>query len=567
MISEFWSCLKTFLIAHRKPLAIWTLFQVLLMATFQSVGLIKPDRDNVFASVAIQVAHVASFYSIVAYIGLAFNTHRKQSWLRQLPFSSATLFFVPVTILTTVSLWYFCTLNDLWRESYLSIGTSVIEFLFLLPFFNFFIIRRSVQPLLGAVVGAAITLSFLFAHETIFWQWNKAQYGLVAEIPYFLAFLAVSLLLEKECKSRVIILAIMAGLLPATFLLNAPLSEPRSLRQSVIDLKIFPTKAAINNFRSFATEAKHWKHEPGQHAVKWSVNRASQSFSRKFLSENDVNLFLKNILDHAQNFAILEQEREPFSYSDPFPLDPSNLGDTSKSFLLANWKDDPAYCHFLPRDLKSDYLAFALASKSCGQAIYDFFADHPYPHLDQVEIELLDSVLQSPRENMHKETRDAISRFIRNRSFPKEVDALYTKNSWYDLEPLSDEAVSLFKHYYLLKVRQRIAGWLQLDRQAFENAVIEATEKKNLSGQRQEGKDGYELFVTLRYLCLHLSKNCEGKSPPDQQGTLRYIVEKLRRSKGAESSGGVSEERFLLAQEILKMEHWPILENLEILSE
>jgi hypothetical protein len=208
-----------------------------------------------------------------------------------------------------------------------------------------------------------------------------------------------------------------------------------------------------------------------------------------------------------------------------------------------------------------------LASKACGQAIYDFFADHPYPHLDPVQMELLDSVLQASRENMQKETRDAIGRLLRNRSFPTEVDALYAKNNWYDLEPLSYEALTIFKHYYLLKVRQRIAGWLQLDRQAFEKALIEASKKKNVNGQSQEGKDGYELFSALRYLCLHLSKNCEGKTPPDQNGTLRYIVEKYMRSKGATGSGGVSEERFLIAQEILKMEHRPKIESLVMLSE
>ena len=498
-------------------------------------------------------------------ITLAFNTHRRESWIRQLPFSASSLLLVSLTIIGAASLWYFVTMGDTWREGYLHMGSTVVEFLFLLPFFNFFIIRRARQPILGAFIGALASFVFIFFHATILWQWNQAHYGLVAEVPYWIVLVAVCLLFEKESKRAALVVSAFAAAFPAMLALHASLSEPGSLKQVVADMKVYPTKAAVENFRAFATDGKYWKDEPGQHAIKWKVNRASQAFAKEFLMEEEVTAFLKNILGHAENFAILEPNRNLYSYSDPFPLERRSLGAAAKTYLVANWKDDEAYCYFLPRDIESDYLRLALASKTCARAVFDFFFDHPYPHLEPSKTVLLDEVLRTPRDKLPKEARDALGRLVNNNSsFPTEVDTMFAKNNWYKAEALTPEAVTLFKQYYLGKERQRISEWLVLGRQDFEKAILDATKAKEGPDRRKDGS--YETYKTLKYLCLHVSKNCDGEVPEHVRSNLGFIMEKYWRNWSAKSASW-SEHRYQIAQEILKPEYWDAIKQLKILEQ
>lgn len=67
---DYWSCLRTFFIAHRKPLMLWGLSQIPLLILFRLFWRDSFDQGNVFTVFAIFIAYAASFYALVVYVAL-----------------------------------------------------------------------------------------------------------------------------------------------------------------------------------------------------------------------------------------------------------------------------------------------------------------------------------------------------------------------------------------------------------------------------------------------------------------------------------------------------------------
>jgi hypothetical protein len=560
-MTELFLCVRTFVVANRKFFLIWGLLQVALALSFHvakefSSGVLGSPVRGVFLT-----AYCAAYYGLVAYLGVGFNRHRKQSWLRQLPFSEAALLLAPITIIAATSFWYFATLNETWREGYISGGIAVVEFLLFLPLVNFICIKRARQPLMGAVVGVVITILFLFLHVIVLGQWNQENYGLVAEIPYWIVLVAMFLLLERKCLRGALFVGVVSACMPAMLSLYPYFCEPSSLRHAVADLKVIPSSAAISNFRAFATDAKYWKKSPGLYAKWRKLNLQSQTFAKEFLTDEELAAFLKNILDHADNFAVLKPYAQMFSGPDAMPLDRKDLSAKAKTYLVENWKDDEAHCHFLPSEPEQRFVKIALASKSCTSAIFGFFHKNPYPHLEKSKLELLDSILQSPRVFLSRDIRSAIEAVISNRSsFPKDVETLFTSNDWYRTPSFPTEALDLFKQYFRARERRQIAQWLTLERSDFVNAIDMASQRRGNGGVDRENSS----YDALKYLCMHVSENCYGEAPVEMRGNFVFIVKRLWRLNGPSQNRVLSEVQFQLAKEILRPEHWSAIKVLKM---
>ncbi len=527
------------------------------------LGPFPEEKSSILKFIAFLFAYAASFYALVVYVGLSFNTYRKQSWFRHLSFAASTILATALSVICAASIWYFVTLIDIWQSGYLFVGTSIVELLFLMPFFNFFVIRRSKNPLLGGFVAGLVSFVFILCHAFIFSEWNVAQYGLIAELPYIVLLVICAALLEKESRLSAVFFASLTMVFPLMMLLPPDASEPQTLRNVLLNLKIYPTAEAIQDFRDYTTNAKHWRSEPGMQAIKWTINDTSTEFAKKFLTDEETKEFLRNILNHAENFAIMEPNRQPYSYSNPFPLKPEALSPSAINYLMETWRDNDAYCYYLPHKVEKRFVEVAATSKSCFAEFIQFFTDQPYPHLSAEQMELLDSYLTKPRSDMPREIADAIGRLIiNNTNFPDSIKQTFIDNDWFKKTPLTDETLKVFKKYFLYNRRKQIASWLSLDRNGFVKAIRQAS---LVLDPHDRERDDYEFYTTLKYLCTHVSQECSDKPTSEERASFSYVFKKnirIWRLSGRRSA----EARWMLAREILKPEHWPKLEKLSIMD-
>jgi hypothetical protein len=556
---ELWICLRAFVLAHRKFLSIWTTTQIILTSFFIFTEHFFADNGRKSLNAVFLIAYCASFYAFVMYLGIAFNTHRKQSWIRQLPFRESTLLLTPILIMGTASLWYFSTLYNIWHKGYFN-GISSVEFLVLIPTLNFLLIRKARRPLMGGLIGGVLTLVILFFQASILGRWIQENYGLFVEVHFWIALVVVTFIIERNHPIAAIVTGVLSAILPSVLLLRPYLSNPNDFLNIVADVKLYPSPAAVENFRKFATNGAQWRQTPGVYAYRRRVNRESQIFARKFLTNAEIGGFLTNILSHSENFAIIEPYTQKFPGPDSLPLHPKDLSPEAKRYLSENWKDDEAHCHFLGHDLDEDLVRIALASEACGSSILGFFRNQPYPHLEPTKAALLDLIVQAPRDGMSREIRNTIEAEIQNfSSFPPEIESLFTKNNWFKTAVFPDAALVYFRKYYRAEDRKQIQTWIKRDRAGFVTAILEASQRR--VEREHETKN---MHSALKYLCLNISTNCDGEVPTEERGDFLYIAKSFWRTQVSSRNEPFSETQFQLAQEILKPENWNTIKNLEI---
>ena len=281
------------------------------------------------------------------------------------------------------------------------------------------------------------------------------------------------------------------------------------------------------------------------------------------MSDNDIASFLKNIVDHSENFIAPGSGLVPYSFSNPFPLDRKSLGPAAKLLLVSSWQDSQVYCYFLPRDIESEYLQLAFNSKECRHELVDFFSFYPYPHLKAAEVERLDAVLTSDRKAMPSENRETLARLLKNvTQLPADIENKFSQANWYKEAAMPSEAVAEFKKYYFYERRKKIAEWLRNGREAFVLAINDL----NTTHRGYSTDTDRENQQALRYLCLHVSERCGGEVSPDVRSSLGYILGKRQRTWKARRGLHWEETRYQLAQEVLKAEYWEKLTALKILE-
>jgi hypothetical protein len=439
-----------------------------------------------------------SFTILTVYLGFVFHPYLQQAWIRRLPISEALLFAYPTSLLFLYGVFLYGVGLTYWHQYAREVGASFALFGFLVPFTIFWFMRSLRNPWIGFFVGISVVGAIIFTHMQWLWFWHYFQWRLIGELFYIGVLAIIILAVERQNK-----LYPMAFIGTVVLFFCAPLSfpilrSPDSLGSAVSDVMYYPSSAALHNYKKYISDDRHWTMPVVQYPSQRAFYILNQLLVEKFLSPEEKTELLKLVMAKHDVFEWRRDAADllPTSW---YPISSTSITKEGEAFLLSSWRDEYAYCYFLPVT-SSDFFEKIFRSQ-CG--VTRLFDDGIWTRYQPAGAGDFDRTLEHYLLQAHAIASNPVKRRLMGR-FLREADwnqdnSVILGDTFLFKSSIDLALLDKWKSDYHRNDRKRIQQFVAMDRTTFERTIRKVNENRIDARDRE----------VLEIFCRLVSDRCE----------------------------------------------------------
>ncbi len=475
-------------------------FRVVFNAYLEAIrGVVLPGAQNEMMLFFVLMSFSAlSALLLIAYLNVLFHPYSQQAWLRRLPISETLLFAIPATILLLYSIVVYGVTFDFWYHQARQMGASFALFGLLMPFTVFWFARAFRNPWVGQGIGVVVAGMIAFVHIQWLWFWYSFQWRFVGEMYYVAALAFILFALERQSYRFPTALLVSISLIFATPLLFPALRAPKDLGTAIADILYYPSETSVKRYKQFLADEGNWKPVDPQ-TVSLPSLYANRLLAERFLSPMEKTQFLRFVVSHHRLFEYTDEIR-PNVVQNCYPLGPSSVTKEGEEYLMSSWKDEMAYCYFLPVSSSTQFMDKIFRSQ-CGGArlsTLDFWSRYQ-PERENVFDRTFEHYLLEAHDIASNSVKRAVMRFMLSTAKWNSDSSVKIGDTYLYESAIDKDLLQKWKSTYGSIESTRIKKLASLDRKQFESEIHRLGNRGDYVADR----------VFVEALCRLVSSGCD----------------------------------------------------------